>query len=110
MVAYRIVDTGSRKVPRGLQPISDRAAQHGADLLVWFEPERVQPDSVLDLERPEWLLRTQNNDNGLLDLGNPAARQWLTDHYCQLIRENGIRSTGKITTFRPWTTGAQTTP
>jgi alpha-galactosidase len=46
---------------------------------------------VLDLERPEWLLRTQNNDNGLLDLGNPAARQWLTDHYCQLIRENGIK-------------------
>ena len=79
------------RFPRGLQPISDRAAEHGADLLVWFEPERVQPSTALDLEHDDWLLRTQNNDNGLLYLGNPEARQWLTDHVCQLIRDNGIK-------------------
>lgn len=58
---------------------------------MWFEPERVQPETKLDLERSAWLLRTQNNDNRLLDLGNPEARQWVTDHYCQLIQDNGIQ-------------------
>lgn len=79
------------RFPRGLKPVADQAAHYGATLLLWFEPERVQPGTQLDREHPEWLLRTPESDNGLLNLGNSACRQWLTDHICQLIQENGIQ-------------------
>lgn len=86
------------RFPRGLKPIADRAARHGAALLLWFEPERVMRGSRLDVEHPEWLLRTATAPgaddwlarNGLADLGNPACRRWLTDHVSTLIRENGV--------------------
>lgn len=81
----------SERFPIGLKPISDRAAQHGADLLLWFEPERVQPGTKLDIERPQWLLKIPDNDNGLLNLGNPECRIWLTEHICQFIHDNGIK-------------------
>lgn len=79
------------RFPNGLKPVSDHAAQNGADLLVWFEPERVQPGTKLDKERSEWLLKTKDSDAGLLNLGNPECRQWLTDHVCKLIQNNGIK-------------------
>ena len=80
------------RFPRGLKPVSDHAARAGASLLVWFEPERVTAGSRLDVEHPEWLLKTGGEDNNrLLNLGNPKCRQWLTDHVCRLIRDNGIR-------------------
>ncbi len=78
------------RFPNGLKPVSDHAAGYGAELLLWFEPERVRPDTRLDRERPEWLLRKKGDDNALLFLGNPACRQWLTDHVCALVAGNGI--------------------
>jgi len=84
------------RFPHGLKPVSDRAAKCGADLLVWFEPERVVKGTKIDVDHQEWLLRTKEGDewsasNGLLNLGNPQCRQWLTDHVCRLIQENGIK-------------------
>ena len=80
------------RFPDGLKSVSDAAARSGADLLLWFEPERVTPDSGIDREHPEWLLRREDaNDHRLLNLGIPECRQWLTDHVCRLIRENGIK-------------------
>ena len=77
------------RFPNGLKPVSDCAARDGADLLVWFEPERVMPGTKLDVEHPAWLLR--DGDGRLLNLGNPECRQWLTDHVCRLIKDNGIK-------------------
>ncbi len=79
------------RFPNGLKPISDHAANAGANLLVWFEPERIQPGTWLDNEHSDWLLRIPENDNALLNLGIPECRQWLTDHYCKLIQDNGIK-------------------
>jgi alpha-galactosidase len=79
------------RFPRGLKPVSDRVAREGAGLLVWFEPERIQPGTKLDVERGEWLLRAKGSDNGLLNLGDPKCRAWLTDHVCRLIADNGIK-------------------
>jgi alpha-galactosidase len=85
------------RFPRGLRPVSDRAAQNGADLLIWFEPERVAPRTWLFANHPEWLWPASGSGEGfakwssLLNLGNPECRRWLTDHYCRLIQENGIK-------------------
>ena len=79
------------RFPNGLLPVSQRAARDGADLLVWFEPERTQAGTDLDKEHPEWLLHAPPDDNGLLNLGDPACRQWLTDHVCKQIQDNGIK-------------------
>ena len=84
------------RFPHGFDQVSKKAGQFGADLLVWFEPERVYTGSRLDQEHPEWLLKkhiksgSEPDTNRLLDLGNPACREWLTDHICRLIAENGI--------------------
>lgn len=79
------------RFPNGLKPVSDRVTGYGADLLVWFEPERVRPGTKLDIEHPEWLLRVDGVDSSLLDMGNPECRRWITDHVCKLIKENGIK-------------------
>jgi alpha-galactosidase len=84
------------RFPAGFQKVSENVRKQGAGLLTWFEPERVYAGSQLDQEHPEWLLKTHPNPGGptdplrLLDLGNPQCRQWLTDHICGLIAENGI--------------------
>jgi alpha-galactosidase len=79
------------RFPNGLKPVSDAVAAENADLLIWFEPERVKPGTVLDAEHPEWLMKAPGTDNRLLYLGDPACRQWLTDHVCRLIQDNGIK-------------------
>jgi alpha-galactosidase len=77
------------RFPHGLRPISDFAHAHGAKTIVWFEPERVNVGSWLWENHPEWLLGN-GGSNKLLYLGNPEARQWLTDHVDQLLTEQGI--------------------
>jgi alpha-galactosidase len=77
------------RFPRGFAPISKLAHERGVKILVWFEPERVRAGTWLDQRHPEWLLKT-GSDNRLLNLGNPEARQWLTEHVAKLIREQGI--------------------
>ena len=80
------VDT--QRFPRGLRAISDQAHARGIKTIVWFEPERVAPGTWLADQHPEWILGGKKG--GLLNLGNPGARQWLTDHVSQLITAQGI--------------------
>ncbi|GMV37671.1 MAG: hypothetical protein AMXMBFR61_21790 [Fimbriimonadales bacterium] len=79
------------RFPKGMKSVSEAAEKSGAKLLVWFEPERVQAGTMFEHDHPDWLLRAKDNDNALFNLGNPDCRQWLTDHVCKLIRDNGIR-------------------
>ena len=80
------VDTD--RFPGGLRPISDFALERGVHTLVWFEPERVQSGTWLADQRPQWV--HGGKDGGLLDLGNPEARAWLTDHVDGLLNSEGI--------------------
>jgi alpha-galactosidase len=80
------VDT--KRFPRGLRAISDHAHSKGIKTIVWFEPERVAPGTWLTEKHPEWVLGGKNG--GLLNLGRPEARQWLTDHVSKLITAQGI--------------------
>ncbi|MBL9128640.1 MAG: alpha-galactosidase, partial [Verrucomicrobiales bacterium] len=80
------VDT--KRFPGGLRPISDHARARGVKTIVWFEPERVHSGTWLSEKHPEWILGGKSG--GLLNLGNPEARRWVTDHVDRLIGEQGI--------------------
>ncbi len=77
------------RFPNGLRPVTDLAHAKGLKVIVWFEPERVHPDSWLYKNHPEWLLGKDGRDK-LLDLGNPEARKWLTDHVSEVLEKQGI--------------------
>jgi alpha-galactosidase len=73
------------RFPKGLRAISDHGLTQGVKTLVWFEPERVAGGTWISTNHPEWLL-----GGTLLNLGNPKAQQWLTDHVDRVLREQGI--------------------
>lgn len=80
------VDTN--RFPRGLRAISDYAHSNGIKTIVWFEPERVAPNTWLTQNHPEWILGGKNG--GLFNLGNSEARNWLTNHVDKLLTDQGI--------------------
>ena len=84
------------RFPRGLAPLGQACAQAGAQLLLWFEPERVRPQTCLAENHPQWLLHAKKDDgtemeNMLLNLGDPACLQALTAHINALIQEAGVK-------------------
>ncbi len=80
------VDTN--RFPRGLRAINDYAHSKGIKNIVWFEPERVAAGTWLTENHPEWILG--GADGGLLNLGNPEARNWLINHIDKLLTEQDI--------------------
>jgi alpha-galactosidase len=74
--------------PRGLKPLADAAHQRGMKFVVWFEPERVDGSSRIWREHPEFVLKA--TEEGLFNLGDPAARRWLTDLLSKCIADWGI--------------------
>ena len=76
--------------PDGLARIGEAVAEESMDFVVWFEPERVHEGSMIGREHPEFVLRVPDNAMGLFDLGNPAARAYLTDLISGFISDAGI--------------------
>ena len=77
------------RFPGGLRAVTDHAREMGAKSIVWFEPERVTPGSWLYETHPEWLLGADGGQK-LLNLGNPDARKWVTDHTDKIMTDEGI--------------------
>ncbi len=77
------------RYPRGFRPVSELAHAKGMGLIVWFEPERVTPGTFLYTNNPAWLLG-RDGEQKLLNLGNPEARRWLTDHVDEMLTREGI--------------------
>jgi len=78
------------RFPDGLRPVADAVHKTGAKFMVWFEPERVRPETQIDKEHPEWLIKLPNNNNYLFNLGNKDALKWLTDYISDFIKKEGI--------------------
>ena len=93
------------RFPRGLKPVSDAVHATGAKFMVWFEPERVSPGSMIDREHPEWLIKLKGNENYLFDLGNQEALKWLTNLIGDLIQNEGLTTTVRISILIPSPTG-----
>jgi alpha-galactosidase len=86
-------EVDSKRFPHGLREISDHAHARGLKVLVWFEPERMSAGSALAREHRDWILATDEELSrgfGLLNMGNPEALAWATEHFCGLLREQGI--------------------
>jgi len=81
------VDTN--RFPKGLREVSDHAHAKDVRIIVWFEPERVTPGTWLYDKHPEWLLG-KDGEVKLLNMGNPEAVKWVTDHVNKLIDDQGI--------------------
>lgn len=79
------------RFPRGLAPIGKACKENDIDFLLWFEPERVRIGEEIDREHPEFLLSVEGNDNKLFDLGNPEAREWITDRVDSIIKASGVK-------------------
>jgi alpha-galactosidase len=69
-----------------LLPTVDPVHAAGMKFLLWFEPERVQPESNAPLfkEHPEYV------HGNLLDLGNPDALAWIKETIYGVMRENKV--------------------
>ena len=85
--------------PRGFAPISAAARDAGMGLLLWVEPERAFEGTQMAREHPEWLLGPvpSGNTNGMnymVNLGNPAAWQHVTELISNLI------ATSRVTCYR----------
>ncbi len=93
------------RFPNGLSPIGEKCDEHGIQLLLWFEPERVRKGTKLADEHPEWLLKRRadaagdpkdtilnlDHHDGLLDLGNKACCDALIEHVDGIIKEAHVR-------------------
>jgi alpha-galactosidase len=78
------------RFPRGLKPVTEAAKKWGKGFVLWFEPERVYEGTWLDREHPEWLTKLPGNPNRLLNLGDPAALSWLTEHIARFLQTEGV--------------------
>ena len=90
--------------PNGLRPLGDEAHKLGMKFVLWFEPERVHPESDIGQTHPEFVLRHGGGD-GLFNLGDPKARKWLTDYLSSRIEKWGVdiyRNDFNIDPLRFW--------
>jgi alpha-galactosidase len=90
------VNTGTWEVdpsrwPRGIREVSDWCRERNIRTIVWFEPERVAPGTWLSKNHPEWILPGKTaSSSGLLNIGDPACRRWITDRIDSVITGQGI--------------------
>jgi alpha-galactosidase len=95
---------GAKQFPRGLKPVGDAAHKAGMPFVLWFEPERVTAVSRTAKEHPQWVLH-QGAGDGLFNLGDPAARAWLTDYLSKCFSDWGVdiyRNDFNIDPLRFW--------
>ncbi|MEW6745529.1 MAG: alpha-galactosidase [Planctomycetota bacterium] len=75
--------------PGGFRALSDVLRPAGRELMLWFEPERVVRGTPWYEEHRDWLLDI-GQPSLLFDLGNPEAREFLTEFIAAKIDEFGL--------------------
>lgn len=86
-------DTGTwevdkKRFPNGMKEVADCIHGSGGEFIVWFEPERVNGGTWLAENHPEWILGGKSG--GLLNLGDPKARKWITERVDSILVNEGI--------------------
>ena len=80
-----------------LAQVADAAHAAGMRMLLWVEPERCvsDPPPPVFREHRDWLLpakdeQIRNKRQLNVNLGNPAAREWVTETVSALVRDNKL--------------------
>ncbi|MDR3709423.1 MAG: alpha-galactosidase [Capsulimonadaceae bacterium] len=85
-------DVDLDRFPGGLAPFRNRAHELGMLFGLWMEAERVGPKSKIATQHPDWILRDFNGADmeGVLDLSNPHAAEWMEAQIARVIGENDL--------------------
>lgn len=78
------------RFPNGLKPLSEAVHRAGMQFLMWFEPERICPGTLMANERPEWVVLPDEGRWGMFNLAVPEARQYITDYISAFIDDYGL--------------------
>jgi alpha-galactosidase len=80
--------------PNGIHPLGAALKADGFGFSLWVEPETTMPDTKIAKDHPGWFIhRTYESaakPTWLANLGNPAARQGLTDMLSDFITDFGM--------------------
>ncbi|MBL7650017.1 MAG: alpha-galactosidase [Candidatus Hydrogenedentes bacterium] len=81
------------RFPRGLAPIGQAARDAGMKFLLWFEPERIAPGTLMATEHPDWVLMPPPDRmgyGGMLRMDLPEVRDYTTRYLDTAVKEYGI--------------------
>jgi alpha-galactosidase len=76
------------RFPKGLREVTDYEKSLGIQSILWFEPERMAAGTWLAKHHPEWCFGGAGG--GLMNMGNPEFRKWITDRVDALLASEGI--------------------
>ena len=79
-----------KKLPNGLEGLSQRIRKKGLQFGLWFEPESVNPDSDLYRAHPDWALTdaftpVTGRNQLLLDLTKPEVRDYIVENVSRIL-------------------------
>jgi alpha-galactosidase len=79
----------SKDFADGLRPLGEAAHQKGLKFLLWYDPEGVNPESLIAKEHPEWVLHQPQEGpwGGIFRFSDPAAERWMTDLLASQIHD-----------------------
>ena len=82
--------------PAGLEELSNYCREQGIEFGIWMEPESVGPNARIRTTHPEWLhaiggRAALHDRRGILNLGVPAAREWILERILSILHSTGAR-------------------
>ena len=86
----------TRKLPHGLDGLSERIHALGMKFGLWVEPEMISPDSDLYRAHPDWCIhagdypRLESRHQLVLDLSREDVREYLVASICAALRRGHV--------------------
>lgn len=84
-------EVNRKKLPSGLKGFSKKIEKLGMSFGLWFEPESINPNSVLYRVHPEYAIQipgrtpVQGRHQLLLDFTNPAVQDYVVDNITRIL-------------------------
>jgi alpha-galactosidase len=79
------------RFPSGLRALADYVRSKGMQFGLWFEPERVGPESVLAKKHPGWIVWIPKRPWGMVYFGHPEVPEYFCEILDRYIKELGLR-------------------
>ena len=97
------VDT--KRYDKGISELSGYAAKKGLGHTLWYEPERIFPNTnfhKIGAEKEEWLISLNGEDNIMWNLANQDAYEYYCDYILNSLKENGVTIYRQDFNFAPY--------